>query len=90
MVVDELRQDESKIVLEEKPDSEPDDKRESFYEFNSGDEMCSTTDVESEVMEFLRSTKSLECFDKFLKVKRLFMKFSTMIPSSALSRDCLV
>ena len=83
MVVDELRQDESEIVLEEKPDSEPDDKRESFYEFDSGDEMCSTTDVESEVMEFLRSAKSLECFDKFPKVKQLFMKFNTTIPSSA-------
>ena len=37
MVVDELRQDESEMVLEEKPDREPDDKRESFYEFDSGD-----------------------------------------------------
>ena len=83
MVVDELRQDESETVLVEKPDSEPDDKRESFYEFDSGDEMCSTTDIETEVMEFLRSAKSLECFDKFPKVKRLFMKFNTTIPSSA-------
>ena len=69
MVVDELHQDESEIVLEEKPDSEPDDKRESFYEFDSGDETCSTTDIESELMEFLRSAKSLECFDRFPKVK---------------------
>ena len=83
MVVDELRQDESEIVLEEKPDSEPDDKRELFYEFDSDDETCSTTDMESEVMEFLRSAKSLECFDKFPRVKRLFMKFNTTIPSSA-------
>ena len=83
MVVDELRQDESDIVLEEKPNSEPDDKRESFYEFDSGDETCSTTDIESELMEFLRSAKSLECFDRFPKVKRLFIKFNTTIPSSA-------
>ena len=83
MIVDELRQDESEIVLEQKPDSESDDKRESFYEFDSGDEMCSMTDVESEAMEFLRSAKSLECFDKFPKVKQLFIKFNTMSPSSA-------
>ena len=31
-----------------------------FYEFDSGDEMCSTTDMESEVMKFLRSAKSLD------------------------------
>ena len=43
----------------------------------------STTDIETEVMEFLRSAKSLECFDKFPMVKRLFMKFNTTIPSSA-------
>ena len=69
MVVDELCQDESEMVLEEKPDQEPDDKRESFYEFYSGDEMCSTTGMESKVKEFLGSAKSLECFDKFPKVK---------------------
>jgi len=68
MVVDELHQDKNEVILEEKPDSEPDDKRESFYEFDSDEEM-STPDVESEFMEFLRTTKSLECFSKFLSGK---------------------
>ena len=71
MVVDELCQDENDVVLDEKPDSEPDDKRESFYEIDSDDETCPSADVESEVMEFLRSAKSLECLGKFPKVKRL-------------------
>ena len=80
MVIDELCQNESEILLKENPDSEP-DKRDTFYEFDSDDETCSTTDVESEVMEFLRSAKSLECLDKFSKVKQLFY---TMIASSTL------
>ena len=53
MVVDELRQDENEVILEEKPDSEPGEKRESFYEFDSDEEMA-TADVESEFMEFFK------------------------------------
>jgi len=62
--------------LEEKPDSE------LVTKGNPSKEM-STADVESKFMEFLRTAKSLECFSKFSKVKRLFMKFNTTIPSSA-------
>ena len=59
--------DENEIVVEEKPDSQHDhdDNKESFYEFDSDDNTCCSSDMESEVMEFLRSAKSLECFDKF-------------------------
>ena len=52
MVVDELHQHETEIVLEEKSDSEPEEKKESLYEFDSSDEASYTADVESEVMEF--------------------------------------
>ena len=83
MVIDELHRNENEIVLEEKPDSEPDDRGEAFYELDSGDDLCATTDVESEVMEFLSSAKSLECLAKFPKIKQLFLKFNTTIPSSA-------
>ena len=83
MLLDEMRLLEDDVIIENTVvEAKDKEKKKDFYEFESDDDNQSANSIESEAMEYLSNAKKLECLHKHSKIKRLFLKFTTL-PSSA-------
>ena len=56
-------------------------KGQNFFEFEDND--VSNNSVENECSDFLNNAKTLECLHRYPKIKSVFLKYNTTIPSSA-------
>ena len=85
MMVDELRLLESDTLTEDDgsgPSGTQDKEKNIFYEFDTDDDKITADDVESEVVEYFKNAKTLECLSRYPKIKQLFLKYNVTIPSS--------
>ena len=84
MLLDEMRLLEDDVIIENTVvEAKDKEKKKDFYEFESDDDDQSANSIESDAMEYLSNAKKLECLHKHSKIKRLFLKFNTTLPSSA-------
>jgi len=84
MMIDELfALDSVTVTGDEWSTSQNDEKKRDFYEFDTDDDEPTEDNAESEAAEYFRSVKSLDCLDKYPKVKQLFLRYNVTIPSSA-------
>jgi len=86
MLLDEIRllDDDIANIVEEQTIEATGKENKGFYEFDTDDH--SVDSIESDNMAYLSNAKKLECLQKHPKVKRLFLKHNTTIPSL---KDCL-
>ena len=83
MLLDEMRLLEDDVIIENTVvEAKDKEKKKDFYEFESDDDDQSANSIEYEAMEYLSNAKKLECLHKHSKIKRLFLKFNTTLPSS--------
>lgn len=83
MMMEELRTLESDITIEENSRSDESgnqQKKTDFYKFDTDDEP-EEDNLESEVADYFKNTKSLDCLDKYPKIRQLFLRYNVMIPS---------
>ena len=73
MLVEELRTLESDISIEQNARSDEsatqEEKKTDFYEFNTDDDEPEEDYLESEVIEYFKNVKNLECLDKYPKIR---------------------
>ena len=85
-LMEELYTLERDIAIEENSRSDESatqqEKKTDFYEFDTNDDKPEEDDLESEVAEYFKNAKSLECLDKYPKIRRLFLRYNVTIPSS--------
>ena len=78
MLLDEMRlldDDIATIVEEQNAEAKDKGKKIDFYEFDTNDDDDhSASGIESEAMVYFSNAKKLECLQKYLKIKRLFLK----------------
>ena len=56
------------------------EKKNDFYEFDTGDDEITADDVESEAVEYFKNAKTLECLSRYPKIKQLFFEIQCNNP----------
>ena len=57
-------------------------KGDSFFDFDD-DEKSTQANLEVETNDYLRSAQSIKCLHKYPTIKKLFLMYNTVLPSSA-------
>ncbi|MGH0120444.1 UNVERIFIED_CONTAM: hypothetical protein FKN15_054780 [Acipenser sinensis] len=81
MLLEECHLYQSTSANAQSPQTKP-QKEQDFFDFEEADDQ-DTNSIETDVIDYLKSAKSMECLHKFPMIKKIALRYNTTTPSSA-------